>query len=135
MNITENKINQVSDEMLASQAISLVKSENSLSSEIQQKLAESRQQAVSRLALLQSTGTVTTSGFFSWFDTSFIKRQMHFSALTTAFVVMLVTFFAVQHFGFNDDLENSDAFLLAAELPPEAFADKGFDTWLVTARN
>jgi hypothetical protein len=44
--------------------------------------------------------------------------------------VMMLTFFVTQQFGFNNNLENSDAFLLASELPPEAFADKGFDTWL-----
>lgn len=49
--------------------------------------------------------------------------------------VMLLTFFAVQEFNFNNNLENSDAFLLAADLPPEAFADKGFDTWLVSTRD
>lgn len=45
---------------------------------------------------------------------------------------MLLTFFAVQQFGFNNNLENSDAFLLASDLPPEAYADKGFDAWLDT---
>ncbi|MEQ1766095.1 MAG: DUF3619 family protein [Methylotenera sp.] len=25
--------------------------------------------------------------------------------------------------------------MLASELPPEAFADKGFDTWLVSKRD
>lgn len=27
-------------------------------------------------------------------------------------------------------LQNSDALLLASDLPPEAFADKGFDSWI-----
>lgn len=49
--------------------------------------------------------------------------------------VMLLTFFTVQQFEFNRNLESSDAFLLASELPPEAYADKGFDTWLVSKRD
>jgi len=34
-----------------------------------------------------------------------------------------------------NSLERSDAFLLASELPPEAFADKGFNTWLVSKKD
>ena len=30
----------------------------------------------------------------------------------------------------NKQLESSDAFLLGAELPPEAFVDRGFEPWL-----
>jgi hypothetical protein len=52
-------------------------------------------------------------------------------AMTTMFAIMIATFFAVQLLGVNDNLEQSDAYLLAAELPPEAFADKGFNAWLV----
>jgi hypothetical protein len=47
-------------------------------------------------------------------------------------LVMLVTFFAVQQFEVSNNLENSDAFLLASDLPPEAYADKGFDAWIDT---
>jgi hypothetical protein len=43
---------------------------------------------------------------------------------------MLLTFFAVQQLGSTNNLENSDAFLLASDLPPEAYADKGFDAWI-----
>lgn len=45
---------------------------------------------------------------------------------------ILIAFFAAEQFGFNNNLEHSDAFLLASDLPPEAYADKGFDTWLDT---
>jgi hypothetical protein len=56
----------------------------------------------------------------------------HHRAMSSAMIagVMMLTFFAAQQFDFNNNLENSDAFLLASELPPEAFADKGFDTWV-----
>jgi len=32
----------------------------------------------------------------------------------------------------SHQMENSDAFLLASDLPPEAYADKGFTAWLDT---
>ncbi|CAG0985115.1 hypothetical protein MTYP_01971 [Methylophilaceae bacterium] len=41
----------------------------------------------------------------------------------------LVAFVLTQHMN-QSRLEQGDAFLLASELPPEAFLDKGFDTWV-----
>lgn len=41
----------------------------------------------------------------------------------------LVAFVATQQLS-QPSLEQGDAFLLGAELPPEAFLDKGFDTWV-----
>ncbi|HEY0841309.1 DUF3619 family protein [Methylotenera sp.] len=46
--------------------------------------------------------------------------------------VMLFAIFAVQQFSVSHQIENSDAFLLASDLPPEAYADKGFTAWLDT---
>lgn len=135
MKAQENKINQVSDEMLATQAMMLVQSEDTLSDEIKNRLAASRQLAVKHLAAQQAHALVSVGGILHWFDRTHHRQWLQYRALSAAFVMMLVTFFAVQYFGFNDDLENSDAFLLAAELPPEAFADRGFDTWVVTAHN
>lgn len=50
-------------------------------------------------------------------------------------LAMLLTFFAAQQYETNSSLESSDAFLLASDLPPEAYADKGFDTWLEANNN
>jgi hypothetical protein len=66
------------------------------------------------------------NGFNSYFE-----RHRMMSSLIIAAAILL-TFFAAQQFNVDRNLEHSDAFLLAAELPPEAFADKGFDTWLVS---
>jgi len=43
---------------------------------------------------------------------------------------MLLAFAMTQQFSSRSAIEHGDAFLLGAELPPEAFADKGFDVWL-----
>lgn len=58
-------------------------------------------------------------------------------AISSAMIAGLVvfTFVIAQQIDFYDNLESSDAFLLASELPPEAFADKGFDTWLDAKAN
>lgn len=135
MNATDKNLDQTTDETLASQAMSLVKSDDTLNDEIKHRLAESRQRAVNRLAAIQVAQPAMAGGFFSWLDHTHHRQWLQYRTLAVAFSVMLVTFFTVQYFGLSDDLENSDAFLLAAELPPEAFADKGFDTWIVAARN
>jgi hypothetical protein len=46
-------------------------------------------------------------------------------------IAILFAFFAIQQLDINN-LERSDAFLLASDLPPEAYADQGFDAWLDT---
>lgn len=135
MNKTDKNLDQASDELLASQAMSLVKFDDLLNDEVKHRLVESRQRAVNRLIDVQEARPAMAGGFFSWFDHTHHRQWLQYRTLAAVFSVMIVTFFAVQHFGLSDDLENSDAFLLAAELPPEAFADKGFDTWIVAARN
>lgn len=54
--------------------------------------------------------------------------------LSTLLIVCVVLFavFAVQQFSVSHQIESSDAFLLASDLPPEAYADKGFTAWLDT---
>ena len=61
----------------------------------------------------------------------YFEQHRIFSTLLVV-CVMLLTFFAVQQFSVNHQIENSDAFLLASDLPPEAYADKGFTAWLDT---
>jgi hypothetical protein len=100
-----------------------------------QRLSEARGLAVNKLATSQGinqSGNVLQllgHGFGHYFEQ---HRLMSAAIIVGA---MLLTFFAAQKFNANNNLENSDAFLLASELPPEAFADKGFDTWLVSKRD
>ena len=101
--------------------------------EQEQRLSSARSMAVNYLAEQQAQLVVNHSvnqhgHVLRWFGQRFDQHRFASSALIV--VVMLLTFFAVQHFGLNNNLENSDAFLLAADLPPEAYADKGFDAWL-----
>jgi hypothetical protein len=97
-----------------------------------QRLAQARDQAVSKLSLQQSKSVQTNGNALQWLGHQMGDYIGHHRAMSTAMIagVMMLTFFAAQQFDFNNNLENSDAFLLASELPPEAFADKGFDTWV-----
>ena len=97
-----------------------------------QRLAKSRHLAIEHLSSQQAQTVQQGSNLFIWLGSGLGQYFGHHRAMSAAMMagVMLLTFFASQQFGFNNNLENSDAFLLASELPPEAFADKGFDTWL-----
>jgi hypothetical protein len=129
--------NVPTDAFVAYQAAHLIKEHaEHVSMATASRLAQSRQMAVNRLASLQEATAISQSGsVLHWLGDNVTPYLMQHRAMSAAFAIMLVTFFAVQQFGLNDNLEHSDAYLLASDLPPEAFADKGFDTWLVSARN
>lgn len=120
-----------SQEALAlSQAAASLLKENSeaLDMRTQSRLEEARHAAVRRAEGVHSahaSGNIVTlaSHYFS-----------QHRAMVTMFAIMLATFFVIQLLGVSDNLEQSDAYLLAAELPPEAFADKGFNAWLAVAQ-
>jgi len=102
----------------------------------EQHLQHARDAAVTYLAEKQlqlqlSHGNLKQGNVLRWFADHFSQQQRLTSA-ALIILVMLVTFFAVQQLAVNNNLENSDAFLLASDLPPEAYADKGFDAWLDT---
>ena len=92
------------------------------------RLLVARNLAVSRLADSQAVqpGGIT----LAWFGGQLERHR----TMSTAIILgaILLAFYAAQQFGLNANLEESDAFLLASDLPPEAYADKGFDTWLVS---
>ena len=96
------------------------------------RLAQARELAVRQLHTQQSHLTQANGNVLHWLGHQMGDYIGHHRAMSTAMIagIMMVTFFAAQQLDFNNNLENSDAFLLASELPPEAFADKGFDTWL-----
>ncbi|MDP3744367.1 MAG: DUF3619 family protein [Methylotenera sp.] len=98
-----------------------------------QRLSTARSLAVSQLTSLQTQAAshrgVNQSGHvLQWFGDHVGQHKIMSSVLLVA--VMLLAFFVVQQFSFTHNLENSDAFLLASDLPPEAYADKGFNAWL-----
>ena len=103
-----------------------------------QRLLTARSLAVEHLASQQAVQGVHQSGnVLQWLGGHvgqyFGRHRVMSAAMLTG--VMLLTFFATQQFELNSNLEDSDAFLLASDLPPEAYADKGFDTWLVSKRD
>lgn len=136
--INENLVNAnlTSDEQVAKVAANLL-NENAqhLNAVTLQRLSEARGLAVNKLEASQ--GVNQSGNVLQLMGNTFTAYFEQHRLMSTAIIVvaMLLTFFATQKFNADNNLENSDAFLLASELPPEAFADKGFDTWLVSKRD
>lgn len=100
-----------------------------LSSAEELRLSSARSLAVNQLAQLQAqasshVGINQSGSVLQWFG------HHRVTSVTLFIGAMLIAMFAIQQFGLNHNLENSDAFLLASDLPPEAYADKGFNTWV-----
>ena len=128
--------NPATDEQVAKLAASLLNDNaQHLNAVTLQRLSEARGLALSKLEASQ--GINQSGNVLQWvghgFNGYFGQHRLMSAAITVG--AMLLTFFVAQKFNENNNLENSDAFLLASELPPEAFADKGFDTWLVSKRD
>lgn len=136
-------VNLIADEQVASAVAHLLNDHaQHLNAVTLKRLNTGRALAVSQLAARQTQVTqgVSHSGnVLHWLGHGFHHHRM--LSITMIAVAMLLGFFAVQQFSLynnfwlNHNLEHSDAFLLASELPPEAFADKGFDTWLVSKQD
>jgi hypothetical protein len=93
------------------------------------RLEQSRALAVSRYQA-RASGQVNTDGTLSGWLASGAPAWLNPRLLGTALLcLMLVLGFAIMQ-NKNQQVENSDAFLLSAELPPEAFVDRGFEPWL-----
>lgn len=108
-----------------------------LSADVERGLSKAQNLALKRL-VEQQTQAVSHQGVnqsgnqLQWLGGHIGQFFLHhrFASLTLIAVTALFIFFTVQKFELNNNLEHSDAFLLASDLPPEAYADKGFDTWL-----
>lgn len=118
------------EEAVVTEALALAKGQaNNVSMQTQRKLQNARELAVERLAeraesvaTLNSGHGLVLSGLMPYL------RQP--KALLVAMLLVLLTLMSVQQYSHQQQLENSDALLLAADLPPEAFADKEFNQWV-----
>ncbi|NOS98257.1 MAG: DUF3619 family protein [Methylotenera sp.] len=138
----ENKINNIeTDEKIVQVAADLLKDNSEhLNAVTLQRLSTARNLAVNQLAARQTQtaqGVNHSGNVLLWLGHGFGSYFGHHRMMSTAMLagVVMLSFFAAQQFGFDNNLESGDAFLLASELPPEAFADKGFDTWVVSKRD
>lgn len=130
-------VNLIVDEQVAS-AVAHLLNDNAqhLNAVTLKRLNTGRTLAVSQLAARQTQvaqGVSHSGNVLHWLGHGFHHHRMLSIIMIAG--AMLLGFFVVQQFSLYNNLKHSDAFLLASELPPEAFADKGFDTWLVSKQD
>ncbi len=136
--VNENLVNEglVGDEQVAKLAANLLNDNaQHLNVVTLQRLSQARGLAVSKLEVRQ--GVSQSGNVLQWIGHGFGRYFEQHGLMSVAIIVgaMMLTFLVAQKLNADNNLKNSDAFLLASELPPEAFADKGFDTWLVSKRD
>jgi hypothetical protein len=90
------------------------------------RLEDSRRLAVQHHANYNAGHEINQNGTLRhWLSWSQHPRLISMGVLCAALIVGLTL---THHL--SQQNENSDAFLLGAELPPEAFVDRGFEPWL-----
>ena len=102
-----------------------------LDTKIVAKLAAARSQAVTSLAEREQFQPAT-AGHHALMRQAVDYFHGHRGWMSAALVctAILVAFVVTQKLSSQQAVEQGDAFLLASELPPEAYLDKGFDAWL-----
>jgi len=121
------------EESVVKQVIALAKSQSdNVSMQTQSKLQQAREKAVASLAERERATAAMPSGHGLVLTglTPYLRQP---KALFIALLLALLTLVSVQQYSHQQQLENSDALLLAADLPPEAFADKEFNQWVELA--
>ncbi|MDP2247405.1 MAG: DUF3619 family protein [Nitrosomonadales bacterium] len=111
----------------------LDESTTQLDRKILDRLYAARMKAVGQLAERKQVATATgTDGIGHVLRVFGDYMQQHRAVMPAVMIcsAALVAFIATQQLVTQPSIEQGDAFLLGAELPPEAFLDKGFDTWV-----
>jgi len=101
-----------------------------LDDKIVSRLASARQQAVSAHAQRARVSADAQSGGLLRLFGDYIHHHRALMSTAALCGAVLIAFVVTQQMSGQDVSEQGDAFLLSSELPPEAYADKGFDTWL-----
>jgi len=93
------------------------------------KLAIARQQAVTAHVKSQANNVQGGNGLFHAIAT-YLHGHRTFMSTAALGCAVLMAFLVTQQLVSGDIPDHGDASLLASDLPPEAYADKGFDIWL-----
>jgi len=100
-----------------------------LDNKISERLAAARQQAVSAHAKRKQQNRERNFGFLHSL-VHYVHNHIGASSAVLACSAVLIAFMVTQQLNNKEAEGQGDAFLLASELPPEAFADQEFHAWL-----
>lgn len=95
-------------------------------------LAKARAEALNAYARATQSAGHETNGLSATLRlfTDFMHQHRLLASSAMALSVVLAAIVFIQPFSSHENYGQGDAFLLGSDLPPEAYYDKGFDTWL-----
>ncbi len=132
MNKELNNTQDMAEQDAAKAIVKLLNEEtDNINSATLAKLAAARRNAVAVAAERASVGVEGGSVLRMFGD--YLHQHRFVAPAAMVCSAMLVAFIATQQFTNQDVAGQGDAFLLGSDLPPEAYFDRGFDTWLASS--
>lgn len=123
--VEENNLEQVH----AKKIVTLLDGElASMDPKITSKLSYARQQALANMAVSSSAMAVNHRGVLRMFGGYWHQHRL--LSMVVVLSTVFMTFFIIHNIASQEVVEQGDAYLLGSELPPEAYLNEGFDTWL-----
>ncbi|MEZ0232519.1 MAG: DUF3619 family protein [Methylophilaceae bacterium] len=102
----------------------------SMDANVVNKLVTARQQALSAMRASHQTAMADSRGGVLRLFGDNISSGRNLTIVVLLASLAFFAFITTQELTSQDGIEQDDAFILGSELPPEAYLDKGFDTWL-----
>ena len=129
MNKIQNQENELREQQIANRIVALL-DERALNVDAKtaSKLNYVRQQALANMTTTSSRAVVSQSGVLQLFGGYWHQHRLLMMLLMCG--LGLVALLTIQNIANQDISEQGDAYLLASDLPPEAYLNEGFGTWL-----
>ncbi len=128
-NEIENQENVLRDQKIAKRiALLLDERASNVDAKVESQLSYARQQALANMARPSSAMVISQNGVIQLFSDYWHQYRLLMMLLMCG--LGLVALFTMQNIVNQDISEQGDAYLLASDLPPEAYLNEGFGTWL-----
>ena len=125
----ENQENVLRDQKIAKRiALLLDERASNVDAKVDSQLSYARQQALANMARPSSAMAISQNGVIQLFGDYWHQHRLLMMLLMCG--LGLVALFTMQNIANQDISEQGDAYLLASDLPPEAYLNEGFGTWL-----
>jgi len=125
----ENQENVLRGQEIAKRiALLLDERASNVDAKVDSQLSYARQQALANMARPSSAMAISQNGVIQLFGDYWHQHRLLMMLLMCG--LGLVALFTMQNIVNQDISEQGDAYLLASDLPPEAYLNEGFGTWL-----
>ena len=101
---------------------------SNVDAKVDSQLSYARQQALANMARPSSAMAISQNGVIQLFGDYWHQHRLLVMLLMCG--LGLVALFTMQNIVNQDISEQGDAYLLASDLPPEAYLNEGFGIWL-----